>query len=552
MQSPDPSGHRQNQPKADCPIFPGPRAVFQGFRPLTEDPAQLFKEIWDLQCHGLNKELRFTLLAVALETVGDASPEGSPCGFVAVSWTRWMERLELKSINAVKARMARLEEMGLIEVLSGECGAGGAMAPRFRLRWADGGGAVFGTLAPVLQDRKRNPDPGERHGGDARQLDARQTDTHQSDTHQSDTSQTDTHQSDTRQFDAHQTDTHQSDTHQSGTSLIKNNKYINSINSNQSINPSNIEVNELIEKMTIELNSINSNQNHSNQNQRTETADRTGETGRPAFDVGPWLRGESQDPWPEPLIQGLGVILDPHRIPGLVQRSPWTGEGAWAILQAIRAKGRNLGNQAGTLWNALLHPEKGAIWLTHAGPMLQQAGWRMEPEDETPMAAESRAEGGRRLARMGFRRLPLHGAALERQQRLRDEVVRRERSVDLDIGEDLYDDYDQSPSVEDPMAQRPELENVNRAEDLSPELKAKLRALIETYREASLAARHSPAINRPGFFDACSRAWQDIGALLEPVLPLQLKLTGEYLPTTIRRRAQIKMNILHPLFLAVS
>jgi hypothetical protein len=153
---------------------------------------------------------------------------------------------------------------------------------------------------------------------------------------------------------------------------------------------------------------------------------------------------------------------------------------------------------------------------------------------------------------MGFSRLPLHGAALERHKRLRAEAVSREHAVDLAFGEDLDDDYEQSPRVEEPMTQRPEPEIVKRAEDLSPELKAQLRALIETYREASVAARHSPAINRPGFFDACSQAWQGIGALLEPVLPLELKLTDDYLPTTIRRRAQIKMNILYPLFLAIS
>ena len=548
MQSPDPFGHRQNQPKADSLSFPGPRAAFQGFRPLTEDPAQFFREIWDLQCPGLDKDLRFTLLGVALETVGEASQvPGSPCGFVAVPWVRWKERLELRSINAVKARMARLVEIGLIEVRGGECGPRGAVAPRFRLRWADGGDTTLGTLAPVLQDRPRNPDPWERRDGDTRQFDPRQTDTHQFDTRQFDTHETDTHQ-----FDTHQFDNDQTDTHQTGTYSSKKNKYSNSIHSNQSINPSIIEVNELIEKMTIELNSFNSNQNHSNQNHRTETADRASETGRPAFDVSPWLRADSQDRWPEPLLQGIGEILDPHRIPGLVQRSPWTGEGAWAILQAIRGKGRNLGNQGGTLWNALLKIEKGASWLAYAGPILRQEGWRMEPEDGTPMADGSRSEGGRRLTRMGFSRLPLFGAGLERQQCLRDEGVRRARAVDLDIGEDLDDDYDPSERVEDPMPQLPELEIVNRAEDLSPELKAKLRTVIETYLEASLAARRSPAINRPGFFDTCSRAWQDLGALLEPVLPLELKLTGDYLPTTIRRRAQIKLNILHPLFLAVS
>ena len=577
MQSPDPTGHRQTQPKTGCPHLPAPDAIFQGFRPPTGHPAQLFNEIWDLRRHGLNKDLRFTLLAVARETVGEAAQRGSStCDFVAVSWGRWMERLELRSINAVKARMARLEEMGLVEVLYGECGPMGATAPRFRLRWADGG-AAFGTLAAPLQDLKQNPGPWERPGADAhpanprqndthqtdtRQNDTHQADTHQADTHQTDTHQADTHQTDTRQNDTHQTDTRQNDTHQFETNTtdthqtdshsIKQNRYIYSINSNQSINPSIIEVNELIEKMTIELNSINSNQNQSFQYQHCGTTDRTGEVCRPTFDVSPWLRGEFQEPWPEPLRQGLGEILDPHRIPGLFKRSPWTGEGAWAILQAIRAKGRNLGNQGGTLWNALLQMEKGTFWLTHAGPMLRQAGWQMEPEDGTPMATGARAEGACRLAQMGFSRMPLHGAALERHQRLRHEAVRRERAMDLDFGEDLDDDEDQSPSAEEPMTQGPELEIVKRAEDLSPEVKAELRTSIETFRDVTRAAVRSPAANRPGGFDDVSRSWKHIVEVLEPMLPLQINLLDAYRPVAIRQRSQIKMNVVEAVYRAVS
>ena len=533
MQSPDPTGHRQTQPRTACPIPPAPGAIFQGFRPPTGHPAQFFNEIWDLQGYGLNKDLRFTLLAVARETVGEAIQRGSStCDFVPVSWPRWMERLELRSINAVKARMARLEAMGLVEVLNGACGPRGATAPRFRLRWAPGGGAAVGTLGHVLPDRKRNPGPWERDGADGHPFETRQTDTRQNDTHQ---------------FETHQTDTHQTDT-----SSIEQNKYISTNNSNQSINPSMIEVNELIKKMTIELNSFNSNQNQSIQSQRPGTTDRTGEIRRPAVDVSPWLRGASQEPWPEPLLQGLGAILDPHRIPGIAKRSPWTGEGAWAILQAICARGRNLGNQGGTLWNALLQTEKGAFWLAHAGPLLRQAGWQMEPEDGTPMAAGSRAEGDRRLARMGLSRLPLHGAALERQQRLRDEVLRRERAADLDFGEDPYDDEDPTPPVEEPMTQPTEPEIVKRAEELSPDVKAELRTSIETFRDATRAAVRSPAANRPGGFEDFSRSWSHIVDVLEPMLPLQVNLPDEYRPVAIRQRSQIKMNVVGAVYRAIS
>ena len=93
--------------------------------------------------------------------------------------------------------------------------------------------------------------------------------------------------------------------------------------------------------------------------------------------------------------------------------------------------------------------------------------------------------GGHRLAQQGFSRLPLHGAALARHTCLRAEVARRELSVDLEVSKDP-DDEDPTPSVEERMNQRPEPEIVQRAEDLTPEVKAQLRALIETYREASL------------------------------------------------------------------
>ena len=149
MQSPDPTRPHPTQPKVVWSSPPAPGAPFQGFTPPAGNLAQLFIEIWDLQCYGLNKDLRFALLALARETVGEASQRGgSICDFAAVSWPRWMERLEVSSINTVKTRMTRLVEMRLVEV--GECGPRGGTAPRFRLRWANGG-ADFGTPAPVLQ-----------------------------------------------------------------------------------------------------------------------------------------------------------------------------------------------------------------------------------------------------------------------------------------------------------------------------------------------------------------------------------------------------------------
>jgi hypothetical protein len=153
---------------------------------------------------------------------------------------------------------------------------------------------------------------------------------------------------------------------------------------------------------------------------------------------------------------------------------------------------------------------------------------------------------------MGLSRLPLHGAALERQQRLRDEVLRRERAADLDFGEDPYDDEDPTPPVEEPMTQPPEPEIVKRAEELSPDVKAELRTSIETFRDATRAAVRSPAANRPGGFEDFSRSWSHIVDVLEPMLPLQVNLPDEYRPVAIRQRSQIKMNVVGAVYRAIS
>jgi hypothetical protein len=87
---------------------------------------------------------------------------------------------------------------------------------------------------------------------------------------------------------------------------------------------------------------------------------------------------------------------------------------------------------------------------------------------------------------------------------------------------------------------------------LSPELKAELRTRIEEFRQASAAARRAPAVNRPGFFNACTRSWEGIGTLLEPVLPLQVELPEEARTVAVRDRSQIKMNVVNALYRAVS
>jgi hypothetical protein len=89
-------------------------------------------------------------------------------------------------------------------------------------------------------------------------------------------------------------------------------------------------------------------------------------------------------------------------------------------------------------------------------------------------------------------------------------------------------------------------------ETLSPELKAELRTRIEAFRLAQEAARHSPAVNRPGFFNGCAGIWEGIGTLLQSVLPLRVELPEEARTIDVRTPAQIKMNVLNALYRAVS
>jgi hypothetical protein len=50
----------------------------------------------------------------------------------------------------VKSRLARAEELGLIEVLPGERGPWGTTANQYRLRWANDGRAATRTFRAVM------------------------------------------------------------------------------------------------------------------------------------------------------------------------------------------------------------------------------------------------------------------------------------------------------------------------------------------------------------------------------------------------------------------
>ena len=113
------------------------------------------------------------------------------------------------------------------------------------------------------------------------------------------------------------------------------------------------------------------------------------------FNLSRWLKGTEGEPWPDTLLSRLAVILDPPQMAGIAERSPWSAEGASAILDAIQVKGRKLGNQAGTLWNALRQTEKGAAWLAKAASPPGQPkpagvhGFRASPTRTSPILSFS-------------------------------------------------------------------------------------------------------------------------------------------------------------------
>ena len=255
------------------------------------------------------------------------------------------------------------------------------------------------------------------------------------------------------------------------------------------------------------------------------------------------MKGADSEPWSEVLRQDLGTLLAPLQVIAIEERSPWSAEGVWAILDEIRTKGRKLGNLPGTLWNALMKKEKGVVWLAKVGPLQHGAGWRREMHG---IPAEDRLAslGDEHPAPEGDGHLPSPWMAPGLQWTLRVESPGRESDSDLD-------DDDCDPEREEPVIQDCE-ERVTRPEELSPEVKAELRTLIETFRNATREAIRCSGASRSGSFAAFSRSWESIVNLLEPVLPLQVSLPDESRPVAIRRRCQIKLNVINAVYLAVS
>lgn len=485
--------------------------AFRGFHPLTANFTQLPNEILELKLPELTMELRWTLVMLTRETVGEAYRRGvSPYDFLPIPWSRWMLLLELGSVNAVKVRLARLEALGLIQVLPGERGVWGTTANRYRLRWQNADGASSRAFRAALRDRSRQL---------LRKREARAGGYPPADTLSGPWCQPAEPPSAATPGVSVQADSPSNE----------QTDYPGTTNSKESVRPS-----------------LSCN---------ADWADRPTDGANPGpgpapFDWKPWLREPDPEPWPAPLVQELGEILSHTQVIEIEETSPWSAEGAWAILQGIRSKGRKLAFLAGTLWNALLKPAKGVRWLTEAGPLLRQAGWRMVPEDELGTANWLRTMQGKILAQQGIRRLPLDGEGRA--------WVRNQHAGSLRQTRDPFP-MDDGPEWEDLMAIQDQADQTKvqkapatRPEELDAGLQAALRAGIEAFREASRAAFRSPRIHQPGFFQACSDAYRAIGDLLEPLLPLQVAPPEVGGVVIVRHRGQIKVNVLNAIYRAIS
>ena len=526
------------------------KASFRALNPLPEP--------------GLTEELHGTLTALKREIDLEASRGGSfPRGFLPISWARWREMLGRTSSNTIKTRLARLEVLGLIEILPSERGPSGTSLNCYRLRGV-GDGQVRPLVAQSALQAQERAASRKRHAPEGAygvtdttlsvgstvadtplsarapvtdaplSAGARVTDTPLS------VGSTVTNTPLSARFTATDsplsaratvTDTPllaratmndtplsagftATDTPPTGVSPSYINIDLSTYVQVKYIKKEKIELNRLIElkreKMKKENNqSINQSfsistsinmQDKSNEKSIDELTDRT-----PHLNPGlkAFLRAADPGPWPHLLCQELGKILEPSTVPVIEERSPWSAQGAWAILEAIQMKGRNLGNRAGTLWNALLQLEKGAGWLARSGSCSGQAEWRKASGDGVAAQrwASSCAKG--------------------------DQVGKEAMAAGNEA-----------------RAKRPE--------ELSPQVKAQLRVVIEDFRQDLRTSLQVPPAEKKGAIDTFAKTFQQAVEALDPWLPLQVTLLDEYKPTQIRDRHQIKTNVLGAIYRALS
>jgi hypothetical protein len=536
MRPPTPHWHPQPGPQE---VSPGPGThggAFQGFRPLVSNFTQSPNEIVDLKLPGLTSDLRWTLHVLARETIGDAYQRGgSLYDFKAISWVRWMDLLELRSVNAVKARLARLEEMGLIEVQPGGPGPMGSLPNRYRLRWANDGRAASRIFHAVLRDRslqmarKRSTREEGYQPADACQSGGYQSaDTHQSDGYQpADTRQADTPSSEFSTLVLSQPACHSAAelsrlTEQAGT-YFKNYK-----KENQPACPPASASTSTAEKIP----SIGKTAGRQAGNEPGISLD---------LNLKQFLKGMGTAPWPELLFSELGKILSDHQVSVIEGRSPWSAEGAWAILETIRVR-QDLDHKAAALWNGLLKQEKGALWLAEAGPWIFHA--RKVSGDNIALKTGPGSMGSEPDAHERSGCAPLPTKPLETHPSMQTQ------GLGGASGPVPHDNS--APQERKEWMTRQCETRVKRPEEFSPQAKAHLRFLIEHSRQAFRDFLQAPAANQPQALDAFTKAFRSAVEVLEPVLPVQVTLPEEHRPTEIRQRSQIKTNVLTAIYQAVS
>lgn len=544
MQSVVPLWRFQSQSADQAADSSASDGAFQGARPLDAHVSPSPLGILRLELPGLTDQLRMTLQAASTELAGYAYQLGDPpCGFKPVSWARWMELMPLKSLNAAKTRLARLEAMGLLEVQAGRRGPWGMAPNRYRLRWANDGLAASHAFDAALRDRTRQMN---------RKCQARKEKLQLADTPGYQVK----HQPADTPLSAAEADTPSSKETELNTSVIS-----------QSVSQLRTELNRLIKRTDglIELigfynknQKINQSVSQSVSVSNSENKEAELIDCKPADDwaekdhvsdlnlgLKAMLKATDPSPWPELLLQGLGRILDPLQVAVIEERSPWSADGAWAILGTISTVGRNLCNQPGTLWNALLYREKGARWLAMVPPAPSPGGGRPVHEPNSLRKVPADAPGEGTFRQTADSPLPQQRTVMEEDGNGHSETLENDDEDFPYIAEEGAQESEEPPT-------EPTKVQMVGPEDFSPDVKAELRASIETFRKATRAALHSPAANRPGGYDDFSRCWKNIVDVLEPMLPLQVNLPDEYRPVAIRQPSQIKMNVVEAVYRAVS
>ncbi len=241
-----------------------------------------------------------------------------------------------------------------------------------------------------------------------------------------------------------------------------------------------------------------------------------------------WTKQEDPTPWPSPVHEALGRLLDPPQLAQVESRSPWSQEGAWAILQGLKAKGKNLRNPAGVLWNALLLPPKGSAWIGKVGSALRDAGWRQVPEDGTHRQDWTRERNAAALSREGLERLPLFGEELEKHRQLvREAEAQRRASQALLLEDSDEDSFLADEELEEPSGPPPAPPaKVWTLPELPGPTQADLRAAVETYYEKHKAAFLGAPLVREEASRLMAEAHQRIKTLLGDFLPFEFPSDG--------------------------